>query len=76
VHYFYLRNANDRASGYGFKLTVEPGIKAHVRGRRQMKDFWPHFAAETGIKVIVTCDEETREQVRRYFEAAIGQKGH
>jgi hypothetical protein len=74
VHYFYLRNANDRASGYGFKLTVEPGIKAHVRGRRQMKDFWPHFAAHTGVKITVACDEDTRADVRRYFEGAIGHK--
>lgn len=74
LHYFYLRNTNDRASGFGFKLTVEPGIKAHVRGRRQMKDFWPHFAAHTGLKITVACDEETRLDVRRYFQAAIGQK--
>ena len=76
VHYFYLRNTNDCATGYGFKLTVEPDIKAHVRGHhRQMKDFWPHFAAETGFKVTVACDDATRADVRRYFEAAIQNAG-
>ncbi|TLX16432.1 hypothetical protein [Rhizobium sp. MHM7A] len=74
VHYLYLRNASDQAQGYGFKLTVEPGIKAHVRGRRQMKDFWPHFVAETGVKIAVACDEATRVDVRRYFEDAIRAK--
>jgi hypothetical protein len=74
VHYLYLRNENDQTQGYGFKLTVEPGIKAHVRGRRQMKDFWPHFAAETGLKITVACDEETRTNVRRYFEREIRAK--
>lgn len=71
VHYLYLRNADDQATGYGFRLTVEPGIKAHVRGRRQMKDFWPHFVAETGFKIVVACDEQTLVDVRRYFTQEI-----
>jgi hypothetical protein len=71
LHYLYLRNENEQVQGYGFKLTVEPGIKAHVRGRRQIKDFWPHFAAETGIRVTVVCDDDTRKDVRRYFERVI-----
>jgi hypothetical protein len=76
VHYLYLRNTWDEVQGYGFKLTVEPGIKAHVRGRRQMRDFWPHFVAETGFKITVDCDEQTREKVRRHFENAIKGDGN
>lgn len=71
LHYLYLRNERDQVQGYGFKLTVEPGIKAHVRGRRQIKDFWPYFAAETGVKIVVACDDSTRADVRRYFESSI-----
>jgi len=71
VHYLYLRNEMDQAQGYGFKLTVEPGIKAHVRGQRQMKDFWPHFVAETGFKITVDCDVQTCLNVRQYFERMI-----